>query len=1331
MRRLHYSNTSSNPVSGFNKSISASCFIFCFFFLKPALSDSHIDPLPQFEEDILIELYNATNGPGWSADAGWLVDQDPCNWYGILCTSVPVSGDNYQWRVNRIVLPSNQLSGVLPASMSNLEQLEVLNLNTNNLGGQFPAWLGALVKLKTLILRKNQFTGAIPPEISNLVQLERLNISENDISGEIPSEIGGLISLKSFVGSYNMLSGQIPVEFGSLVSLESLYLEFNQLSGPIPSELGGLSNLTRLSLHINQLSGLIPVELGGLSGLQSLTLDYNDLSGELPSELGSLNNLMVLRVSGNSELTGSVPLAFSNLSNVMFANFGATDLCEPSDPDYEDWSGSMISYGPPPIKCFEVECEYEWSEDGNTLTHREPPLCEEEDQTDQEDCSDSELLRGNPIDCASGVKTQTEYDYIGKGPDPLVFSRTYRSDSGAFSSFLPNTEIRLEQIAGTHVVQISYNDVRSLLFAKEPDGDIWRSSVEAKGRIVYDEDKWVYTDVSGSIMEFDEDGRLKARVNKKGYRQTYSYYEGGSADGKVETITNNFGRTMSFSYDSTGRLETMTDPAGQIYTYSYDGSNLTSVRYPDNTPGDSGDNPIRYYLYENETFPNALTGIIDENGDRFATWEYDASGRAVASYNGTDANRIDVEYMGENTSRVTETVDEGKILSTAYSYEILNGSYSITLVSPEPCSDCIVGDKIIEYDANGFPSLVTNPRGFQTKYTYNARGLEVERVEGFNTEDPRTITTSWHSEYDKPVSMVFAGKQISYSYDSYGNLTTKTERSTINSNLLGTTKYTYNPDFLLETIDGPRSGDADTTTIEYDSQGNITKITNPLGHYRSFTEYDPHGNVLTMVDENGQTTKMTYDARQRLATRTVAFGTPEEAVTAFEYDKAGSLVRATLPGGRYLEYSYDTAHRLVGIEDNGGNRVEYNLDSAGNRTAVAIYNSDDELVYEKSSEYNALNQLVSETDAAMNVTRYAYDANGNLVEQEDAGEGVVNYQYDQFDQVVRITDPFNGLSNPTVYTYDALGQMVSITDPRGLTTTYTVDGLGNVMSLDSPDAGSLSFEYDTAGNRIQVVDYREPGSNHVFYTYDSLNRLTNVDYIGDIEDITYTYDETENGNYGIGRLTSFSDQSGSTQIRYDRRGNIIGRTNSIETSLETPIDIHTEFTYDLNGNITKITYPSGLVVNYSRNEVDQVDAVTATTGTGNLTLASNITYLPFGPMRSWLYGNGLQETVSYDNAFRVSEISVPGVHILNYGYDANNNIDYINDLASGESRSYDYDVLRRLTLSNDVSGAFTYSYDEVGNRVTSSKYEDNYTYEYSSVSNQLQAIQGASSRGEL
>ncbi len=60
-------------------------------------------------------------------------------------------------------------------------------------------------------------------------------------------------------------------------------------------------------------------------------------------------------------------------------------------------------------------------------------------------------------------------------------------------------------------------------------------------------------------------------------------------------------------------------------------------------------------------------------------------------------------------------------------------------------------------------------------------------------------------------------------------------------------------------------------------------------------------------------------------------------------------------------------------------------------------------------------------------------------------------------------------------------------------------------------------------------------------------------------------------------------------------------------------------------------------------------------------LADNVSYLPFGPMTSLTYGNGLNASNSYDQDYRLSSQSVGNVFAQNYGYDLVNNIITITD----------------------------------------------------------------------
>jgi YD repeat-containing protein len=80
---------------------------------------------------------------------------------------------------------------------------------------------------------------------------------------------------------------------------------------------------------------------------------------------------------------------------------------------------------------------------------------------------------------------------------------------------------------------------------------------------------------------------------------------------------------------------------------------------------------------------------------------------------------------------------------------------------------------------------------------------------------------------------------------------------------------------------------------------------------------------------------MTYDARQRLASRSTAGET-----TSFTYYPIGLLKTTTLPDHSTLAYIYDGAHRLTQIADSLGNQISYTLDAMGNQTAETFHDPD-------------------------------------------------------------------------------------------------------------------------------------------------------------------------------------------------------------------------------------------------------------------------------------------------------------------------------------------------------------------------------------------------------
>ena len=276
----------------------------------------------------LIALYEATNGPNWANDEGWLTEGPLRNWYGVntdgfgRVVRVDLAG---RWDNEAREWVSHGLEGPIPPGIGDLAKLRWLVLGQNDLTGELPSEFGNLSSLEGLYLSSNQLTGSIPTEFGNLTALRYLSLEGNELTGPIPSELVNLSSLEGLYLSSNQLTGSIPTELGSLTALRHLSLGWNELTGPIPSQLGNLSSLESLGLSGNQLTGSIPTELGSLTALRYLELGWNELTGPIPSQLGKLVNLRGLYL-GYNELTSLPRRVFEKLSNLEYLDLSGNRL---------------------------------------------------------------------------------------------------------------------------------------------------------------------------------------------------------------------------------------------------------------------------------------------------------------------------------------------------------------------------------------------------------------------------------------------------------------------------------------------------------------------------------------------------------------------------------------------------------------------------------------------------------------------------------------------------------------------------------------------------------------------------------------------------------------------------------------------------------------------------------------------------------------------------------------------------------------------------------------------------------------------------------------------
>lgn len=260
-----------------------------------------------------------------------------------------------------------------------------------------------------------------------------------------------------------------------------------------------------------------------------------------------------------------------------------------------------------------------------------------------------------------------------------------------------------------------------------------------------------------------------------------------------------------------------------------------------------------------------------------------------------------------------------------------------------------------------------------------------------------------------------------------------------------------------------------------------------------------------------------------------------------------------------------------------------------------------------------------------------------------------------------------------------------------------------------PDGRTLAYTHDEAGNAKTVTDARNVTAS---YNYDSLNRVTAIDYPGTEEDIALTFDSYTGCTNGTGKPCKVTDQSGTTEYAYDGHGTI-----SQITRTELGVTYVIKYTYDAANHILSITYPDGRVVNYTWDVIGRIATMSMTKDGVTTVLASNITYRADGLIRSLTYGNGLTETRTHSQRGQLLNQAL-GSETRDYSYDLNGNLTQA-IRASGTSL-YAYDALDRLTQETSASiGQLGYSYDPNGNRLSFLDNGEPKTYSYQANSNRL------------
>uniref|UniRef100_A0A0E0KV84 non-specific serine/threonine protein kinase n=1 Tax=Oryza punctata TaxID=4537 RepID=A0A0E0KV84_ORYPU len=134
-----------------------------------------------------------------------------------------------------LYIDSAGLSGALPSSFSKLTRVKKLWASDNNFTGQIPDYIGSW-NLIDLRFQGNSFQGPIPATLSKLVQLTVLQIGDIENGSSTLAFISNMTSLSTLVLRNCRISDNLAsIDFSKFASLKLLDFSYNQLSGNFPS----------------------------------------------------------------------------------------------------------------------------------------------------------------------------------------------------------------------------------------------------------------------------------------------------------------------------------------------------------------------------------------------------------------------------------------------------------------------------------------------------------------------------------------------------------------------------------------------------------------------------------------------------------------------------------------------------------------------------------------------------------------------------------------------------------------------------------------------------------------------------------------------------------------------------------------------------------------------------------------------------------------------------------------------------------------------------------------------------------------------------------------
>jgi RHS repeat-associated protein len=533
-------------------------------------------------------------------------------------------------------------------------------------------------------------------------------------------------------------------------------------------------------------------------------------------------------------------------------------------------------------------------------------------------------------------------------------------------------------------------------------------------------------------------------------------------------------------------------------------------------------------------------------------------------------------------------------------------------------------------------------------------------------------------------------------------------------------------------------GSSNVTTIERDADGNPTAIVSPYGQ-RTVLAVDANGYLASITNPANETKAFTYTDGGLMTSMT----DPRGHTWSFTYDDLGRLTQDADPAGGSKTLARTDASvqdYTVGVTTAEGRTRSYRIEQLptgdqrrtitradGSETIQTVGADSSQAATDPSGTTTSVTQS-PDPRFGMQAPRTAEQVTtpGGLVRAESQTRSAVLSNPADVLSLTSLTDTttLNGRTSTSIYT--AANRTIARTSAAGRHSTSVLDTLGRTVQTQPGNLAQTAMTYDTHGRLATITQGSSAGARTTTFSYDAQGNLATItDAMG--HEVSFGYD-------AAGRMTSQLLPDGRViAFDYDENGNLTSLTPPSRPSHSfdyTPVDLqslyqppvaglpspNTQYAYNVDRQLTRITRPDGLLIDFIYDLVsgrltsqalpgNQTVSYTYYPTTGNLL---TITAPDGGTLRFVYDGNLLlsetwEGTVNgsvsrtYDTDFRVATQSVNSASTMSFGYDGDSLLtgsgalsvtrDPQNGLVTGTTLGQVTDA----TTHNDFGEPLTYS----------------------------------------